>query len=203
MKKIDKYEIIDNWNELPLRKYLRVLQDINDAVENNISPYYLSVAIIANLADIDTDDVMKMPLKTFQDLENTIQFLQKEPEKTYKTELNLNGNNYTIVKDAKNVTTAQFIDIQELTKKENYKPENFEKVLSAVIVPKGKVYGDYDIEAVQNDILVHLSTADALDILFFYQTLNDKYLTGFQQSIQKKKEKAEKILKIKKSLLWW
>ena len=94
---------------------------------------------------------------------------EKVPKMKIKNEYKLGSNVYTLKKELKDVTVAQWIDWQNFLK-DGSDTDNYANLLSVFFFPKGEdEYGDgYDIEQVRQDINNHLSIAEAMSISSFF-----------------------------------
>ncbi len=86
----------------------------------------------------------------------------------------LNGTKYLVtpftessndtIKQSKK-KTARFIDYTTLIKVDS---KNYPAILSTILIPVGKEYGDYDLEAVKSDIANYMSISQALGLYSFF-----------------------------------
>ena len=97
---------------------------------------------------------------------------EKVPKMKIKNEYKLGDNVYTLKKELKDVTVAQWIDWQNFLKDGGGDTDNFPNLLSVFFFPKGETeYGEnYDIEQVRSDINNNLSIAEAMSISSFFLT---------------------------------
>ena len=188
------YSIIDSYSALPVGKYL----DILAANEGDADELDKQVATIAILADASVDDILALPLADYSELAARTAFLRSEDKgnhavaKSYR----LGGLDLIPVADAGKVTAGQFIDFQQLTK-DGGMERNLPAVLSCLLVPKGKTYGNgYDIADVQRAIRDYLSVTDALSLLAFFfassEVLLARSLTYSEKEAKKVKDPAKK-----------
>ena len=81
--------------------------------------------------------------------------------------------------------------------------KNVKELLSVFLIPKGKKYGEYDLEEVMNDIYNYFPIADARAVSFFFtlvlQSLTKATLISLERRTKKElkktktKEEKEKI----------
>lgn len=193
--------IIDNYAALPVGKYLDILA-VNDGGDEVLDELDKQVATIAILTDAGVDDILALPLPDYSELAARTAFLRNEDKgnhalaKSYR----LGGLELIPTADAQKITAGQFIDFQQLTK-DGGMERNLPAVLSCLLVPKGKTYGNgYDIAEVQEAVRRHLSVTDALSLLAFFfassEALLDRSLTFSETEAKKVKdpEKREAIL---------
>lgn len=166
----EKWHIIDNMHELPIGKYLRILEiGKSDAEEID-----KSTAILEVLTGWSATDIECLSLGEYSALVSGCGWLFEQPkptkiQRTYKI-----GDFELCLTDAKDICTAQYIDFQAYAKDmESYIVE----LLSALLVPKGKRYGEgYDVERLREHIAQYMPTDTAMTLVGFF-------LKSAQQSI--------------------
>ena len=157
--------MIDSYKTLTLGKFME-LQKIDWASMEEID---IQVKMLSVLSDMDEDEILKMPLNEYSKMVNNTAFLSKQPEisKNIPDKIKINDKTYVLVKDIKKMTAGQYIDYQQYLAANDF---NFylPYILSCFIIPKGKTYGDYDIEEVVETIKNNLSVEEALSISGFF-----------------------------------
>ena len=170
--------MITKWNELPMGKFLEI-QKIDD--EDEIQA---ALKVNAILADTTVEEIMKMPIADVAKMSKARAFLEKKPIMRITRRKYVLGNN-TYIFDGRPtaITTAQFIDLQTLDKKDVI------SALAIFLVPEGKKYNDgYDLEDVKDDIKKYLSAEEGLSMTNFFTILLGLY---YRRAIRK----AKRILK--------
>lgn len=120
-----------------------------------------SVDLIDCIWDVDS---ASMPLPKFNYYLNELDFL-KEPykPKKAKSEYTINGKKFHPILDVSKITTAQYVDFQELVKRNEHK-----LLLNVLFIKDGEEYGQSD----NSDFLWdNLSLTDYSDTLFFFLRL--------------------------------
>jgi len=131
-----------SWNDISFRQFQEiktVLDDIEDETDRSVR--------IAQI--IYGDDVIQLPIQTFNQLCGGLSFLSTEvPHDITVKEVTVNGRQYYFDGLLGKITTAQYIDFQ------NYLKNNDEvKCFSVFMIPKGHKYNDgYDMLEVFEDI---------------------------------------------------
>ena len=164
--------MIKNYSELPINRYLEIKDLINDDCE----PLDLQVKLVSILDGRSEEDVLNMNINDYHALVQQTNFLMElpKPSKNVPNKLTINGKKYSIQKDVSKFTTAQYIDYQTFTTRDD-REKLLPYILCCFIVPDGKRYNDgYDIGEVANEIGGYLSTQDAVNVCFFFQK---KYLS--------------------------
>ena len=161
-----------NWTELSLKKY----NEIKDLyLEPELSDEDRLIYQIRILFDVDPLKLKTNELRRYID---KMKFLgEKVPKVKLKSTYKLGENTYTLKKELKDVTVAQWIDWQNFLK-DGSDTDNYANLLSVFFFPKGEdEYGEnYDIEEVRRDINNHLSIAEAMSISSFFLTYRKKLL---------------------------
>lgn len=191
-------KIIDNYRNLPVGKWLEILELSKD---ENVDALEQQVKTIAILTGLTEDEVLDLPIMEYKSLASKTKFLEKEYEgklqiaKSY----GLNGMELIPVKDFNKITTAQYVDYQTFSKEGDM---YLVQTLSTLLVPKGKKYNDgYDMDAVQEAIRENLSVADVLSLYAFFLTKWVKSIKDSQTYLDKEikkipnKEMREKLMK--------
>ena len=191
-------KIIDNYRNLPVGKWLEILELSKD---ENVDALEQQVKTISILTGLTEDEVLDLPIVEYRELASKTKFLEKKNDgklqiaKSY----GLNDMELIPVKDITKITTAQYVDYQTFSKEgEMY----LVQTLSTLLVPKGKKYNDgYDMDAVQQAIRNNLSVADVLSLYAFFLTkwvesIKDSQ-TYLAKEIQKMPDKKlrEKLMK--------
>ena len=191
-------KIIDNYRNLPVGKWLEILELSKD---ENVDALEQQVKTIAILTGLTEDEVLDLPIMEYKSLASKTKFLEKEYEgklqiaKSY----GLNGMELIPVKDFNKITTAQYVDYQTFSKEGDM---YLVQTLSTLLVPKGKKYNDgYDMDAVQQAIRDNLSVADVVSLYAFFLTKWVKSIKDSQTYLDKEikkipnKEMREKLMK--------
>lgn len=164
-----------NWIDLSLKKYNEIKDLYLDTDLSDEDRLILQINILFNV------DPLKLKTSELHKYVNEMKFLATKPPKMkIKKEYKLGGNVYTLKKELKDVTVAQWLDFQNFLK-DGADTDNYANLLSVFFFPKGETeYGDgYDIEQVRFDINNHLSIAEAISISSFFLTYRKKLLLLF------------------------
>jgi hypothetical protein len=191
-------KIIDNWRNLPVGKWLEILELSRDENVDALEQQVKTIAILTGLTD---DEVLDLPIVEYRELASKTKFLEKEYDgklqiaKSY----GLNGMELIPVKDFSKITTAQYVDYQTFSKEGDM---YLVQTLSTLLVPKGKKYNDgYDLDAVQQAIRDNLSVADVVSLYAFFLTKWVKSIKDSQTYLDKEIKKIpnklmrEKLMK--------
>ena len=188
-----------NWTELSLKKYNEIK---NLYLDTDLSDEDRLILQIRILFDVDP---LKLKTNELHKYINEMKFLgEKVPKMKIKKEYQLGNNVYTLKKELKDVTVAQWLDWQNFLKDGGGDTDNYANLLSVFFFPKGETeYGDgYDIEQVRQDINNHLSIAEAMSISSFFLTYRKALSIRFLLYTRKQTLKApltkEQRKKVKK-----
>ena len=175
-------KIIDNYRNLPVGKWLEIMELSKD---ENVDALEQQVKTIAILTGLTEDEVLDLPIMEYKSLAAKTMFLENEYDgklqiaKSY----GLNGMELIPVKDLNKITTAQYVDYQTFSKEGDM---YLVQTLSTLLVPKGKKYNDgYDMDAVQQAIRDNLSVADVLSLYAFFLTKWVKSIKDSQTFLDK------------------
>ena len=189
-----------NWTDISIKQYNEIKDLYLDTELSDEDRLILQINIIFGV------DALKLKTSELHKYVNEMKFLgEKVPKMKIKKEYKLGGNVYTLKKELKDVTVAQWLDWQNFLK-DGADTDNYANLLSVFFFPKGEdEYGDgYDIEQVRSDINNHLSIAEAMSISSFFLTyrkvLSILFLLYTQRQILKTPLTKEKKKKVKKEM---
>ena len=155
--------MIDNYNKLPLGKYLELC-----AIDPTLPDIDRQVQMVSILSDIPEEDLYNLPVPEYSALAAKTAFLGDElpqPQERVMREYRLGILTLIPVTDIRKMTTAQFIDFQTFVQQEGKDVE----LLATFLVPKGHKYNDdYDILDVQAAVRDNLSVILAQDLRAFF-----------------------------------
>lgn len=190
-----------DWTELSLKKYNEIKDLYLDTELSDEDRLILQINILFGV------DALKLKTNELHKYVNEMKFLgSKIPKMKIKKEYKLGGNVYTLKKELKDVTVAQWIDWQNFLKDGGGDTDNYPNLLSVFFFPKGETeYGEnYDIEQVRSDINNHLSIAEAISISSFFLTYRKALSIRFLLYTRKQTLKApltkEQKKKVKKEM---
>ena len=153
--------MITAYKDLTIKKYKEIMA-ISDMETEDIDK---QVKLISILSDFTEDDVYNLPLDKYGEYVDNLSFLFKEPKPLTRLPdtITLGDVKYIVLKRVDRMTAGQYIDLQ------TYMKENLgvEYILSTILIPKGKRYGDYDPIDVVSDISEYLDVETAMGIAFF------------------------------------
>lgn len=155
-----------NWTDISIKQYNEIKDLYLDTELSDEDRLILQINILFNV------DALKLKTNELHKYINDMKFLgSKIPKMKLKKEYKLGSNIYTLKKELKDVTVAQWIDWQNFLK-DGSDTDNYANLLSIFFFPKGETeYGEnYDIEQVRQDINNHLSIAEAMSISSFFLT---------------------------------
>ena len=152
------------WTDISIKQYNEIKDLYLDTDLSDEDRLILQINILFGV------DALKLKTSELHKYVNEMKFLgEKVPKMKIKKEYQLGNNTYTLKKELKDVTVAQWIDWQNFLK-DGSDTDNYANLLSIFFFPKGeKEYGEnYDIEQVRQDINNHLSIAEAMSISSFF-----------------------------------
>lgn len=169
--------IIDNYRDLPIGKYLDILELSKDESVDALEQQVKTISILTGLTE---DEVLALPITKYKELAGKTKFLEKQYDGNLRVakSYGLAGMELIPVKDISKISTAQYVDFQTFTKEgDKYIVES----LSTLLIPKGKKYNEgYEIADVHKAIRENLSVADVLSLSAFFLTLLVKSIKDFR-----------------------
>lgn len=180
--------MITSYKQLPVGLYLDICEASQDESMDELAK---QVRILALLSGTTDDEILNMPIADYQRAVVASDFLQREyqPASRCASSYKVGGYDLRPFADWTKMTAAQFIDYQTYAGK-GTEPHIVE-IVSVVLVPAGKKYGDgYDVADVQRAIRDNLSVADVLDIVAFFFS---QYAAFLKDSLTYLKRRAQKI----------
>lgn len=153
-----------------------------------------NIELLSILCDCSTEEIENLSTKEFNRLLRKTSFLLSMPKVFVKDVYKINGKKYTLLSKIADMNVSQYIDFQTYYKKGN----DTKNILSVLLIPKGKKYGQYNLDEVKEDIGKYLNIVDAYSICFFFTLLFQSLTKGigiysvFQMKKMMKKEKKNK-----------
>ena len=206
-KRNEKWHIIDNLHDLPIGKYLRILE-IGRSDAEDIDK---STAVLEVLTGWNASDIESLSLVEYSALASGCGWLYAEPQPTPIERAYRVGDFVLQPTKAEKLTTAQFIDFQQFAKDVD---SHIVELLSVLLVPQGERYGEgYDVAEVRKWIAMYLPTDTALSLIGFFlhnaEQSSKRILTSLERDIktapamntEQIQAKARAITLVKASLL--
>lgn len=162
-KKKKEIEIVDSWDKMPLGMFIKI-DKLVDADMDEDTKILKAAAILSNKS---FEEIESLPLSEAMALVSKTSFLYSDIERRkFKNNLNLGGRQYCVLGSSEEMTAAQFIDFQAISKDIKKMLPEF---MAIFIIPKGHKYGDgYNMAQVLNDIENHLTVVEALSMADFF-----------------------------------
>ena len=148
---------IDGWDRLTLSRFNSIT-----AIDPDSEDAGLAMSAAAN--GLTLKEAYDLPLHESHEMSEAFQFTRKAPKvrKTKKV-YTVNGRDYSPVTEPSKITTAQFIDYDQLPDK-----RDLIEVLGCVMVPPGHIYNDgYDLGQAKTD-MEELTVEEAVSICDFF-----------------------------------
>ena len=154
--------MIKSYSEMSIEKYY----ELKDNMTEELEPLDFQVRLISILSDMGEDDVLNLPLDKYAEYVADLDFIYElpKPRNMFSSIIKINGVKYKLLKDVSNMTAGQYIDFQSYLDNEL----GVEYILSTVLIPEGKKYGEYDVMPVIEDIRKCLDIQTAISIRFFF-----------------------------------
>lgn len=155
--------MIKSYSEMSIEKYY----ELRDNMSEELEPLDFQVRMISILSDMSEDDVLNLPLDKYAECVVDMAFIDElpKPRNMFSSTLKINGVKYKLLKDVNSMTAGQYIDFQSYLDNKL----GVEYILSTILIPEGKKYGEYDVAPVIEDIRKYLDIQTAVSIRFFFQ----------------------------------
>lgn len=154
---------MENWKDISVNQFQKIRKVLD---ENNPDEVSAMISLASILSGKSEEEILTSPLAEVQPYFAQVQELNSPPKrgrlkKNYKV-----GKWDLTVTDAVKLNVAQWIDFQTFAKD---MVSNMVKMLSVVLIPKGKNYNeDYDMSELQS-ALGEMKIPDAMAVCFFFQ----------------------------------
>lgn len=152
------------WENITIKKY-RQIEDILKGREINLETCISLLAVIEGNSEEYYYDI---PYKDLHSRIMSIGTLNNVPEsKVYKS-YTIQGRKYRLIDNISSMKTGQFIDYCNTLKSS---PEDYALLISFVLIPEGKKYGEYDAFETGRMIDEGMNIVDAIAITRFFFVL--------------------------------
>lgn len=182
--------MIDNYKDLTLEKFEQLSN-----IDIEMDDMEKMATTIAILSDQTVDEVLNMHIDKFNDCAKRVLFLKESPKTTNKLpdKIIINGKKYRILKDAKDMTAGQYIDFKNYAKKIDEISKNLALILTTVIIPDGKKYGDgYDTLELAEEFKKYINVETAANISNFFFVQYKNYIIDSLTYLEWKMKKTMK-----------
>lgn len=181
-----------NWNEISVKQYYQILDILKEDSEGDA--LILNSQLIDCIWGINSEDISVVRFSWYI---KELDFLQEPYKPKYpKKEYTVKGITFCPVLDVSKITTAQYIDFQELLKRGDN-----QHLLNVFFIKKDEQYGESDYSEL---LWENLPLTDYADVQFFFLHLLNRLMTDTLNSskkILKKMYRREKDPQIKEDLL--
>jgi len=197
-----------SWNDITIEMYIK----LKPVLETEQEPVTKIINTLCILTDKKREDVENITIPDYKLLLKKMSFLSTElPKEIKRKKIKLNGQWYEWKWDAQNMLFGEYISVMEIMQKASENNailfDNLHKILTVIFRPIEKKYGlfwkskkiDGDmIRETSENILKHMSIADAYPIAVFFCNRYPDLMRIIKTSLT---EKAEKIVReVKKEL---
>lgn len=174
-----------SWSDISIAKFKDLKKVIEQTPEDD-----LVWALIGACYGMTEDEVNDLPIRTAEEYAKGVAFLNTEPRPSVaKKSYTLNGRKYITTMDFSRISTAQFIDFQQVWRDSAEHPE---RVLAICLIPEGHKYNDgYSTQEVMDDILT-MSVPDSMGLSAFFFTLLQWSMKRTARTMSRQLKKARK-----------
>ena len=196
-----KVTIPTSWDDITIEMYIK----LKPVLETEQEPITRVINLLCILTGKKREEIKDITLPDYKMLLDKMSFLNTElPKELRKKRIKLNGQWYEWKLDAKNMLFGEYISVMEIMQKASDNEavlfNNLHKILTVIFRPvekklgviwkSSKVDGEKIRETSEN-ILKHMSIADAYPIAVFFCSRYPDLMKVIKTSL---KEKAEKIV---------
>lgn len=155
--------MITSWNDMPISTF-KEMAKIHRSQISDDEKVFKTAALLNGMT---YDEFLDLPINDARNLVAQQSFLYEapKPEKT-KRKYHLGTRDYKLMKNTDEMTTAQYLNYQSIAGIPL--DESVDDLMAIILVPDGKVYGDYDMEEAKEEIANNLSVTEALGIANFF-----------------------------------
>lgn len=177
---------IQGWSDVTLG-LMETIEDIN---QSHISDDDKTFRLAALFNGIEFDEFLSLPLDEAKTMVGEMGWLADSPKKAkVKKEYVLNGKKYVLMADVANMTVAQYIDFQSLTRNPQMQ---LSELMGIVLIPKGHQYNEgYDHNDAIDDIM-SMKVEEALAVADFFTSKSER----LTRRLLRRAETAMAVLKI-------
>lgn len=178
---IEGFPIKDSWSKVTIADYMRIYELQN----SKLNILEKQVKILAVLANVPDKNFNELPIAAIGKLFAPLQFLSTVPKAELKQVYEIGNRKYKLVKDAKDLTTGQMIDLLHYTKERDEESliSNLHLILTTVLLPckqirlytgakvkdpKTEKYLETSYEETALNFLENMNIEDALSISLFF-----------------------------------
>lgn len=154
------------WKDITLAAHKRILE-VYDRYRYADDDSMLVYDLVTAVYGWPQQKIEEMSIREANNYVETITFLSEKPKPvTAKKSYILGGRKYVTTMNLTDVSTAQYIDFQQMADKSGEMPAEF---LSIILVPEGKQYNEgYEISEAVEDIRHYLTVGEALGLTAFF-----------------------------------
>lgn len=177
---------------MKLSKYIEMCDILED---ENLSEIDKQIEIISLVYALDVEEIEAMSLSEYNKYSSKLMELTNIKKVNPKDKYIINNREYHPILNAVDINVAQYIDYNNYLKMEN-RLDKIVGVLSVFMIPKGKEYGEYDIEQVKNDIK-DMTVGEVYGLADFFLLYSKELINNTLTSLEKKVKKMKKKMKQK------
>lgn len=177
--------------------------EVKDIIDTDLELLDKEVALIALLDDKTQDDVLSMGLGEFHEKVSGLRFLTTLPRQVVPdTKYVIDGLEFSVMLNPDEMTVAQYVDYNAYRQMDD-ECERMIGMLSVFMIPKGKKYGDYNINEVKEKV-GKMNVADAMGMSAFFlewskaltKVIHTSLIKKLKKMMRKEKDKEvrEKIM---------
>lgn len=200
------FKLKSSWQEVSISEYFQYLEILKSSVLTEFNKKIMILALFSGVEDDYFDDLMPKDIEHYY---KNLEFLFTTPSADLKDTYVIGNRSYKLIKEVKNLTAGQFIDLDNANSKAETRLFNLSKSLSAVLLPLKlkdhsnelitEKYCETPLEETQDNILNNCSIADAFAVSVFFCQLQAAFAnaTSLYLQIQLLYQEALALQKLK------
>lgn len=179
-----------HWKDITISRNKAIL-DVYDRYEGQEKDLFFLYDLTCAAYGKPSDWIDGMKVGEANEYINSLAIVNEKPKVNIaRGSYILNGHKYKVSMNMQAITTAQYIDFQQMADKAKDMPAEF---LSIILVPNGHKYNDgYDMEEVTKDIENYMCIEDCLGLTAFFLRLWQMSMKRALRKLNRMVDKAEK-----------
>lgn len=188
-----KILVPSNWSDVTLSQFDQLLEISNN---KELSIAEREIKLISVLTKLSVQDTRNLDAASFQQISNSLGFLNTKVEKSMpKEKFELNNKVYHADLYPKNFSAGQFLDYKVLAREDIDKKTA--RLIACFVYPEGARYNDgsYDVEDVVNDINEYMSVPEVTGFTDFFTVQYTAYAKALLEYSKRQIKKSKAISK--------
>lgn len=156
-------------NDITVGDYMSIVSILKN---DNLEEYEKEIELVSLVSE---KDCWQMDIDSFQKTKTEALTVIEEMQKysttdtyTIVKEIDVNGRVFQLTQNLNDMNVKQYYEYQDFTSKNNETDDMLPYVLATLLIPKGEIYGEYDVKEVADYLKNNLSFIVARQYCFFF-----------------------------------